>query len=67
MHNNVIVMDNAKYHKSLPENTPKASWKNQQPVDYFFDKGLEIEDNDLKTVIWGRIKLYIRDHVSLYL
>ena len=44
-------MDNAKYHKSLPENTPKASWKNQQLVDYCLDKGLEIEANDMKTVI----------------
>ena len=28
------------------------------------DKGLELEDNDMKTLIRGRIKLYIRDHVK---
>ena len=29
-----------------------------------YQKCLELEENDLKTAIWGRIKLYIRDHVK---
>ena len=31
--NAVIVMDDAKYHKSIPENIQKGIWKKQQLVD----------------------------------
>ena len=43
--NAVIVMDNKKYQKSLTENKPKVSWKKQKLVDYFLDKGLDLEEN----------------------
>ena len=49
--NDVIVMYNTKYHKSLPNNTPKMIYKKQQLVDYCLYKGLELEENDLKTLI----------------
>ena len=63
MQNAVIVMENEKYHKSLPDNAPKASCNKHQLVGYCLDKGLDLEENDLETVIWVRIKLYIRDYV----
>ena len=67
VHNAVIVMDNSKYYKSIPKNTPKASWKNQQLVDYCLNKGLDLEENDLKTVIWVRINSILGTMSSLWL
>ena len=58
VNNAVMVTDNSKYHKILPENTPKSSWKKKQLVDYCLNKVLELEENDLKTVIWGWKTLY---------
>ena len=62
--NSVIVMDTEKYQQILTQNNPKASCKKQQLVDYCIDNGLGLEENGLKTVIWGRMKLYISDHVK---
>ena len=60
--NDVIVINNAKYNTILSKNTPKAIRKKQQLVYYCLEKGLDLEENNLKTAIWGRIQLYIRDH-----
>ena len=32
INNVVIVIENSKYHKTLPEGTPKIYWKNQQLI-----------------------------------
>ena len=60
----LIVMDNAKYHKSLPNGTPKGSWRKQQLVDYCVEHGIAISPADLKSVIWDRLKKHIEANVQ---
>ena len=55
-------MDNAKYHKTLQEWKPKMSWKNQQLIKYcYLEKNLT-HKNDMKSVLWGRVKSFIQKH-----
>jgi len=49
--NCVIIMDDAKYHKSFPEGTPKSQWKNQELVDFCEAEGTPFLPIDLKTAI----------------
>ena len=34
INNMIIVMENAKYHQSLPETTPKSNWKKQNSKNH---------------------------------
>ena len=61
--NTVIVMDNAKYHKSLPDGTPKSSWKKQELVDFSLVNNITVHQDELKSVLWERVKLW----TALYL
>ena len=62
--NAVIVMDNAKYHKTLPEGTPKVSWPKHQMIEYCRLNNIPVNDNDLKSVLWGRMKAFIQENVK---
>ena len=62
--NSVIVMDNAKYHKSLPEGTPKSSWKKQNLIHFCLSKNIVVNPGDLKSVIWLRVKEWVRQNVK---
>jgi transposase len=64
IHNAVIVMDNAKYHKTLPDGTPKCSWSKQNLLDYCRLKNITIGEGDLKTVLWGRVKDFVKQNVK---
>eukprot|EP00957_Ditylum_brightwellii_P184475 14050760-Ditylum_brightwellii.AAC.1 len=54
--NSVIMMDNSRYHKTLPEGTPKMSWPKQWLIKYCHLKNIPIIANDLKSVLWGKVK-----------
>ena len=64
IHNTVIVVDNAKYHKTLPDGTPKCSWTKQKLVDYCRLKSIPIDERDLKSVLWGRVKAFVKENVK---
>ena len=64
VHCATIVMDNAKYHKSLPEGTPKGSWKKQRMLEYCKEHDIAVNHSDLKSVIWDKLKKYIDDNVK---
>ena len=64
VHCATIVMDNAKYHKSLPEGTPKGSWKKQRMLEYCKEHDIAVNHSDLKSVIWDKLKKYINDHIK---
>jgi len=64
IHNAVIVMDNAKYHKTLPEGTPKLSWPKAQMIEYCRVNKIPVKDNDLKLVLWGRMKVFMQEMVK---
>ena len=63
VHSALIVMDNAKYHKSLPEGTPKGSWKKQRMLKYCNEHGIDVNPSDLKSIVWDTLKKYVNEHV----
>ena len=60
----LIVMDNAKYHKSLPEGTPKGSWKKQRMLEYCNEHGIDVNPSDLKSIVWDTLKKYVDECVK---
>ena len=62
--NALIVMDNAKYHKCLPDGTPKGSWKKQRMVEYCNEHNIPVSPSDLKNVIWDRLKKHIDQNIK---
>jgi transposase len=61
--NAVIVMDNAKYHKTNPPDTPKRSWRKEQLLEACACCGIEVPPNSTCPVIWSRLRLYITEHI----
>ena len=64
VHSALIVIDNAKYHKSLPIGTPKGSWKKWRMLDYRNKHNIAVNNSDLKTVIWDKLKKYVDDCIK---
>lgn len=62
--NTVIIMDNAKYHKTLPEGTPKSFWKRSQIIEYCSANFLPIEERETKAMIWNRLKVIIQNNIK---
>ena len=64
IYNAIIVMDNAKYHKKLPEECPRARYKKailQEACDKY---NIPYDDTeDTKAVIWQLLRRYIRDNI----
>jgi hypothetical protein len=54
--NSIIVMDNAKYHKSLPPDTPKSSWKVSDLKQAATSWGIELGPHDTKNQVWDKLK-----------
>ena len=57
-------MESDKYHKTLLEGTPKMSWKNQQLIEYCYLKTIPTHNNDMKSVLWVRVKNFIQEDVN---
>ena len=62
--NALIVMDNAKYHKTLPVETPRGSWKKQRMLDYCTAHNIHSSSEDLKSVIWQRLQKHIEGNIK---
>ena len=62
--NALIVMDNAKYHKSLPEETPKGSWKKQHMVEYCLEHNIPFDPSDLKSVISDCLRKHVKENIK---
>ncbi|RQM30255.1 hypothetical protein B5M09_012612 [Aphanomyces astaci] len=61
----VFVMDNAKYHKGKPVDTPKWNWKKCDMYQACVDLKLpDVSPDDLKTTIWKKLKKYVEDNVQ---
>eukprot|EP00049_Salpingoeca_infusionum_P019447 m.361900 g.361900 ORF g.361900 m.361900 type:complete len:553 (-) comp19975_c0_seq1:79-1737(-) len=54
--NTVIVMDNAKYHKTLPPDTPKFGWSKAELLEACETFGIEIDPRSTKPLIWSQLK-----------
>ncbi|ETV90236.1 hypothetical protein H310_14938 [Aphanomyces invadans] len=51
-----FVMDNAKYHKVLPVETPRGTWRKTDLLLACQRYGVDVDVNDLKKTIWSRLK-----------
>ena len=59
--NAVIVMDNAKYHKTLPPGMPKKSWKKQPLIDACTSRGIEVLPKDTRAILWDKLQKLLGD------
>ncbi|OQR96085.1 hypothetical protein ACHHYP_17037 [Achlya hypogyna] len=61
--NAAIVMDNAAYHKVLPEDTPKGCWTKVRMIEACKKYKLPVSEKKLRPGIWARLKAYILANV----
>ena len=47
--NTIIIMDNAKYHKNLPDDTPQMVWKKGNLLDEFSKRGIQVLNKSIKS------------------
>ncbi|RHY18505.1 hypothetical protein DYB32_010369 [Aphanomyces invadans] len=59
----LIVMDNASYHKTLPSDTPKGTWKKQDLLAACERFGIVASTNEFKTVVWSKVQAYVKANV----
>ncbi|EDQ90550.1 uncharacterized protein MONBRDRAFT_31945 [Monosiga brevicollis MX1] len=63
VHNAVIVMDSARYHKALPPSTPVQSMKKEELVHACQERGIHASLEETKGAIWARLSAWIQEHV----
>ncbi|RHY67433.1 hypothetical protein DYB38_005635 [Aphanomyces astaci] len=51
-----FVMDNAKYHKGLPADTPRGTWRKADLLSACQSYAVDVDSHDLKKTIWARLK-----------
>ena len=63
--NAVIVMDNAKYHKTAPVGTPKGSTKKADLLSYCERNDINLSEDDkcLRSTLWYKVKAFIEKNV----
>ncbi|ETV64793.1 hypothetical protein H257_18369 [Aphanomyces astaci] len=54
----VIVMDNASYHKGVPHDTPKGTWKKQDLLVACQRFGIEASSNEYRSAIWSKVQAH---------
>ncbi|RHY24173.1 hypothetical protein DYB32_008962 [Aphanomyces invadans] len=59
-----FVMDNAKYHKGLPGETPRGTWRKADLLLACQRYGVDVESRDLKKTIWSRLKPVVAARVD---
>ncbi|ETV64322.1 hypothetical protein H257_18771 [Aphanomyces astaci] len=62
--NALIVLDNAKYHKSLPKSTPTSGRRKGVLVDACRAYGIPTSGHEHKSELWGLLATHIRAHVK---
>jgi hypothetical protein len=60
--NAVIVLDNAKYHKSLPATTPKSAWKVADMRQYCQVNEIPLDPKDTKRIIQAKMKPHLQSY-----
>ncbi|RHZ09401.1 hypothetical protein DYB37_014090 [Aphanomyces astaci] len=51
-----VVIDNAKYHKGQPADTPRGMWRKADLLTACLRFNVDVESVDLKKTIWARLK-----------
>jgi transposase len=57
--NTVIVMDNAKYHKTLPPDLPKKSWKKPNLIAACNERGIPVDAKDTRPMLWAKLEKFL--------
>jgi transposase len=57
------AMDNAKYHKGLPGDTPKGSQKKFMLQDACRRRSIPLDTMDVKSVLWQNVSKHIAENV----
>ena len=63
--NEIIIMDNAKYHKKLPEDTPRASDNKSRLQEACIKYGISFEFLETKAMLWRKLHRYTNKNVFL--
>ncbi|RHZ32288.1 hypothetical protein DYB37_012617, partial [Aphanomyces astaci] len=61
--NAIIVLDNAKYHKGLPDDTPKGSWMKAKMMEACVALGIPTEPREYRSTLWTKLKKHVADNV----
>ena len=40
------------------------TWKNQQLIEYYYLKNILTHENDMKSMLWGRVNSFIQENVK---
>ncbi|RQM27798.1 hypothetical protein B5M09_012516, partial [Aphanomyces astaci] len=54
--NAIIVMNNAKYHKCIPDTTPKFTGRKADLIDVCDTLGIAYSPSELKATIWAKLQ-----------
>ena len=65
MENTIIIMDNAKYHKQIPDDTPQMGWKKSKLLDECSKRGIQVPDKSIKTEIWKLLEPFVRNTLPI--
>lgn len=61
--NTVIVMDNAKYHKALPPDTPRQGNNKKELQAACKQYNINFDETDTKAMLWQKLAVYIEQNV----
>ena len=62
--NAIIVMDNAKYHKKLPEDVPKKQHKKAALQEACRRYGIDFGINETKLMLWNKVHQFVQANIS---
>jgi transposase len=62
--NAAIKMDNAKYHKCLPQGTPRGSWKKDHMQESLTKYNIPWEPNEIKPTLQYKLMKYVRENIE---
>ncbi|RQM31148.1 hypothetical protein B5M09_005203 [Aphanomyces astaci] len=62
--NTLIIMDNAKYHKGRPADTPSGGQRKEKLLAACATYGIDADVSELKSVIWGKLATHVALHVQ---
>jgi hypothetical protein len=63
VHNALIVLDDAKYHKSVPLGTPRPGMKKADLIAACRQLGIEVQEHMSKKALWARAEPWVQANV----
>ena len=63
--NTIIIMDNAKYHKNIPDDTPHMGWKKEKLLGECSKQGIQVPYKSIKTEVRKLLEPFIRNTLPI--